>query len=106
MGNAASGFIGVHHLPDNVWVIGYPNWVDTRLVAVNAGYPGRDYELKLEAIGSTLAQTGPKLFMLKPEDIKALETLQAYYPQGWMDVYPSGVEGKDFLLYFAPPEGG
>ena len=29
-------------------MIGFPNWVDTRLVATNAGFPGRDYELMFD----------------------------------------------------------
>lgn len=105
MGTAARLFIDTYQVPDNIWVVGYPNWVDTRLVAVNAGYPGRDYELKLENIGFTIEKTGPKLFIIKPEDNKALETLQSYYPTGWLEVIPSKIEGKDFLLFRVPAEG-
>jgi hypothetical protein len=105
MGQAARGFIQLFQAPDNVWVVGYANWVDTRLVANNAGYPDRDYELKPENMAATVNQAGPKLFILNPEDYASLETLQSLYPSGLLERYKSKVETKDFLLFYVLPGG-
>jgi len=103
MGAAAQNFINLHQAPDNVWVVGYPNWVDTRLVANNAGFPGRDFELKLENIPATASHTGPKLFLLNPQDQDGQTALQQLYPEGWLQRYLSRVETKDFMIFFVPP---
>ena len=36
MGGVARDFLAMHQGSANVWVVGFPNWVDTRLVANNA----------------------------------------------------------------------
>ncbi len=104
MGTIARNFIEIHKSPDNVWVVGFPNWVDTRLVANNAGFPGRDYELKVENIPDTLRYPGPKLFMLNPQDVEGLAALQQVYPQARMEQYTSKTPTKDFLLYYVLSE--
>jgi hypothetical protein len=103
MGRVAKDFIEIHQTPENVWVVGFPNWVDTRLVANNAGFPGRDYELKIENIPSTLTLSGPKLFLLNPQDTHGLDALQQYYPKGWVKEYTSRVKTKDFLIFYVLP---
>ena len=80
MGQVARDFISQYQIPISVWVVGYPNWVDTRLVANNAGFPGRDFELKPENISKTLSISGPKLFIINPEDQNAQATLLQLYP--------------------------
>jgi hypothetical protein len=90
--------------PDSAWVVPYPHWVDTRLVGVQAGYPTRDYALFIDQLESTLLVPGPKLFLLKPEDLDAKSRLEAFYPQGWFQVYDSRYENKDFLMFLVPPE--
>jgi len=90
--------------PDTAHVVPYPYWVDTRLVGINAGYPLKDYALWPEDFEKTLEQPGPKLFILKPEDQAALEKLRALYPAGSLYYYDSHREGKDFLIFFVPPQ--
>lgn len=90
--------------PDTAYVVPYPYWVDTRLVGINAGYPLKDYALWPEDFEKTLEQPGPKLFILKPEDQAALEKLRALYPAGSLYYYDSHREGKDFLIFFVPPQ--
>ncbi len=104
MGKVVQNFINLHQAPDNVWVVGYPNWVDTRLVANNAGFPGRDYELRLENIPATASHTGPKIFLLNPQDQDGQTILQQTYPKGWFQSYVSQVETKDFMILFVPPD--
>lgn len=103
MGRVAKDFIDLHQAPDNVWVVGFPNWVDTRLVANNAGFPGRDYELKVENIPKTLAVPGPKLFILNPQDTAGLEALLQNYPDGWVKQFSSKVNTKDFMIFYVLP---
>lgn len=103
MGKVARDFVETFHEPDNVWVMSFPHWVDTRLVAFNAGFPGRDYEMFVDRLELTQGQPGPKLFILNPQDEKGQFTLHLMYPEGWMSEYPSTVESKNFLIYFVPP---
>jgi hypothetical protein len=104
MGQVARDFIDFFRAPDSVWVVGYPNWVDTRLVANNAGYPGRDYELKTDKIAETTRVSGAKLFMLNPADAANLDALQRLYPEGHLERYISKVQSKDFLIFYVIPE--
>lgn len=89
---------------DNAYVVPYPHWVDTRLVGINAGYPTKDYALWPDRFEDTLAVKGSKLFILKPDDDDALRKLQEMYPQGILNLYDSGREGKDFYMYEIPAE--
>jgi len=100
MGEIARDFMAMHQQSANVWVVGFPNWVDTRLVANNAGLPGVDFELKPENIPATQDRSGPKLFMLNPQDGVNLAALQGLYPQGWLQYYKSRVDTKDFMLFY------
>ncbi len=88
---------------DSAWVVPYPHWVDTRLVGIRAGFPQRDYALWPDQIPSTLDDPRVKMFLFKPEDTTALETLRDLYPLGSMQLYDSKIEGKDFYIYFVPP---
>jgi hypothetical protein len=89
---------------DSAWVVPYPHWVDTRLVGMQAGYPRKDYALWPDEIPETLSNPKAKLFLFKPEDEEAARRLQEQYPDGAMSMYDSHLEGKDFWLYFVPPE--
>jgi hypothetical protein len=106
IGSVARDFIKTYKVLNNVWVVGFPNWVDTRLVANNAGFPGTDYELKFENIPNTRANVGPKLFILNPQDYESLAALQELYPEGWLQRYTSKVETKDFMLFIVLPKDG
>lgn len=86
------------------WVVRYPHWVDTRLVGIHAGVPGSDYALWPDQLSETLDQPGPKMFLFKPDDTEAMQTLRELYPQGQLDLYQSEVEGKDFYIYFVPSD--
>jgi 4-amino-4-deoxy-L-arabinose transferase-like glycosyltransferase len=85
--------------PDTAYVIGYPYWVDTRLVGINAGYPRKDYALAQDALPATTQVAGAKLFIFKPEDLKTLDMLRNLYPKGSASVVKGPYEGKDFVEY-------
>jgi hypothetical protein len=104
IGAIAKEFAETIGSPDTVWVMGYPHWVDTRLVALNAGFPGRDYELFVDELETTLPDTRAKLFILNKDDQAAAEALRQMYPQGWLSFYPSKTPTKEFRLFFVPPQ--
>ncbi len=89
---------------DSAWVVPYPHWVDTRLVAFRAGVPLHDYALWPDQIAQTLEDPRLKMFLFKPEDDAALQTLRELYPQGSSQTYDSAIDGRDFFIYFVPPE--
>ncbi len=104
MGQVVRGFSQSIGSADHAWVVPYPYWVDTRLVAINAGvFPQiTDYALSREDLPGTQAIPGPKLFLVKPEDEETLALLQTLYPAGRMKMYLAPVQGKDFVIYLAP----
>lgn len=92
--------------PENAYVVAYPYWVDTRLVGINAGFPTRDFALWPQQFSETLSQSGPKLFVIKPEDQNSIAVLQSLYPEGYLQLYPSKFENKDFYLFTVLPQVG
>jgi hypothetical protein len=103
MGDVAREFIQLTGKPDNVWVVGVPYWVDTRLVAISAGYIGKDYAIWPKDIDSTLAITGPKLFIVKFDDQEGMDKLKADYPRGFAELHSNAIDGRNFYAYIVPP---
>jgi hypothetical protein len=103
IGALAGEFAETIGSPDTIWVMGFPHWIDSRLVATNAGYPGRDYRMFPEQLTNTLADPRPKLFILNPQDTQGMQALRQLYHQGWPQTIQSKTPGKDFVLFFVPP---
>jgi 4-amino-4-deoxy-L-arabinose transferase-like glycosyltransferase len=101
MGAVIRNYGELHGGTETTWVVAYPHWVDTRLVGINAGEPHRDFAIWPEAFGDTLTMPNPKLFLIKPEDLEAVDALHDLYPAGSLSVYESTVD-KDFLLFYVP----
>jgi hypothetical protein len=100
MGQVAKEFIQSGGSPYNVWVVGVPYWVDTRLVAINAGYVGMDYAIWPKDIAaSTSKNSGEKLFFVKADDTTGMNTLKKVYPQGRAILNTSDVQGQEFYAY-------
>ncbi len=89
---------------DSAWVVGYPYWIDTRVVSLRAGTELHDMAIWPEQFSSTLEIPGPKLFILNTADIEDLQTLKSMYPLASVKTYTSKVQGKDFLIMLAPVE--
>ena len=104
MGQVMQGFSEVTGTSETTWVVGYPYWVDTRLVAINAGYPDRNPEIRADAIKLTTPDPRAKLFMLNTADTPSLDILRVQYPQGRFWLHKSPIEGKDFILYMVPAD--
>ncbi|MBX3002744.1 MAG: glycosyltransferase family 39 protein [Anaerolineales bacterium] len=99
MGAVIADFAASFGSLESAWVVAYPHWVDTRLVAMEANNPGRDYAIWPEQLAQTASVAAPRLYILKPEDTLALSTLQQLFPQGVLTTYTSQVASRDFYLY-------
>jgi hypothetical protein len=109
MGDVIKEFGLVYGETDTVWIVPFPYWVDTRLPAIWAGIPNRDFAIPSDQLAGTLQISGPKLFMVKANldnpdanDQKSLDTLKQLYPQGTLSLHQSPVPDHDFWIYFVP----
>ena len=109
MGKVTREFEQTYGTTDNVWIVPFPHWVDTRLPAVWAGIPNRDMAMWHENLATTLELNGPKLFMVKADtenpdgnDQASLDVLQELYPNGQLRMFDSDVPGHDFWIFFVP----
>ncbi len=102
MGAVAKDFIQLTGSEDTIWVMGVPHWADTRLVAIQAGFPQRDYALFADQIPQTLDDPRSKLFIIRPDDETSINALNQAYPNGWYQRFRSFSETKDFLIFIVP----
>ncbi len=87
---------------DNVWIVPYAFWVDTRLPPFWAGVPGRDIAIFRENLPTTLNIAGPKIFMAAQPDAETLSLLQSLYPQGQLQAYESAIDIHNFWIFSVP----
>jgi hypothetical protein len=99
LGEAVRGAMAVGVPPDRAWVVPYPYWVDTRLVAAEAGMVGSDLALAPDRVQATAEQGGPQLFLVNPADNRTIRTLAKVLPEVRPIWRPSRVSGKEFLLF-------
>lgn len=102
MGAVAMDFMELTSTEDTVWVMGVPHWADTRLVAIQAGFPLRDFALFADQIDQTLEDPRAKLFIVRPDDETSINALTQAYPSGWFQRFRSYAETKDFLIFIVP----
>jgi hypothetical protein len=106
LGEVAELFIDTMGTPETTYVVGYPHWVDSRLVAINAGYAGRDFAILPENVPATVDIPGAKLFFININDSENMQLLQEIYPDGILSQVDSSVVNKDFMTFFVPPTQG
>jgi len=106
LGRVAELFIETIGTPETTYVVGYPHWVDSRLVAINAGYTGRDFAIIPDQIPETAKDPRAKLFFVNLNDTENLELLEETYEGGVLTQYDSEVENKDFMIFLVPPTQG
>jgi hypothetical protein len=87
---------------EDVHMIAYPHWMDSRLVALLAGRPGLDIVLWPDQIDALVDVNAPQLFMLHHADVEGLDRLQARFPGGITNRHAAEVEGRDFITYLVP----
>jgi hypothetical protein len=104
LGNVIRNFADSIGSADTAYVVPYPHWVDTRLVAIYAGYPSKDYALWPEEFPQTIRESRVKLFMINLNDHESVEVLQQLYPHGWLNRYISKYPNKSFYIFIVPPQ--
>lgn len=90
-------------MPQNVWVVGYPYWVDARAVALEAGRANQDLALPSDQLEQTVNVIGSKLFLIHSSDSAAVQALQQLYPTGTIAMLESSVPDKNFLVFLVKP---
>lgn len=104
LGEVIADYAGSFGSLDSAWVVARAHWVDTRLVAMNAGNPARDLEIWPEELSQTLTVPPPKLFLVKADDEAGLSALEQLYPEGLAAFHQSRVAGKEFYSYLVPAQ--
>jgi hypothetical protein len=98
-GEIVRGFLEAGNMMEQVFVLEFPYWIDSRLVAIAAGYPEADPFIKREYLFDTLGTRPPLLFLFNQEDTASLEILTLLYPQGILNRYTSETPRGDFWIY-------
>ncbi len=80
-------------------MIPYPHWVDTRLVGINAGDPGKDYAFDKSLLYSLPNDGEPRLFIYRESDTEAADAVRAKYPHGVEQLHAGPYNGKNFYSY-------
>ena len=106
IGEVARFFIESVGSPETTYVVGYPHWVDSRLVAINAGQTGRDFAIFPENIVETKADPRAKMFFVNINDTESINLLSSTFSDGVLWEHESEVENKDFMIFFVPPLAG
>lgn len=101
MADVVTNFQAGYGRSDNIWVVGYPYWVDARAVAISTGRPDLQMAVSADDLEDTFTRLGAKLYILHPDDTAALDTLRAMYPGGVESAYHSSRMGRDFNLFLA-----
>ena len=103
VGNLVRRFLDNGNTMQQVFVLAFPNWVDSRIVAMTAGHPEVNPYLASENLKDTANFTQPLMFLLHQDDTIDLEILQSLYPQGILNRYTSdNAPRHDFWAYFVP----
>jgi heme/copper-type cytochrome/quinol oxidase subunit 4 len=102
MGSVMRDFMNKGGSADQVRIIPYPYWVDTRLPPLWAGVPGRDIAIAPDNIESTVAIPGAKLFMFQPQDDATSQLLKGLYPNGTLTIFESFAKDHDFYVFRVP----
>ncbi|MHC1740499.1 MAG: ArnT family glycosyltransferase [Anaerolineaceae bacterium] len=103
MGEVCKDYFDSVGAPDTCYVVGLAYWVDTRLVAIVAGYPTGDYAIWPKDVEATTADPRAKMFIVKADHADALVLLKQIYPKGFGTLHKSPILGRDFVAYFVPP---
>jgi hypothetical protein len=103
IGEVCKDYIDSVGASDTCYVVGVAYWVDTRLVAMVAGYPTMDYAIWPKDIQATTSDPRAKMFIVKADQSDALDLLKQIYPSGFETLHPSPIPGRDFVAYFVPP---
>ena len=99
IGQVIKGFADSVGSYETAYVIPYPHWVDTRLVGINAGDPGKDYAFDKSLLYSLPNDGEPRLFIYRESDTEAADAVRAKYPHGVEQLHAGPYNGKNFYSY-------
>lgn len=89
---------------DHAYHVGYPYWVDTRNIAINAGdITWNNVILDINQVRAQASDPAPKLYLVHPDDQQSLAVLQSTFPGSQVTRYQSKTPGRDFMVVFVPP---
>jgi hypothetical protein len=103
---AVNGFVALGGKREDVYILPWPNWFDTRLVAIQAGdirwnplLPNVDLAPRADGVPR------PRLYVVHPDDRQALALLLRWYPAATLEahVVPDGDGRPFFVTVFVPP---
>jgi hypothetical protein len=103
-GDVIRGFADSIGTTATAHVVPYPHWLDTRLVGFQAGTPGVDYALSRDGIDGLAGELAAQLFLVHSLDLETMEKLRQVFPKGEARAFVSDAEGRDFWIYFVPPQ--
>ena len=104
IGDVVQGFTTLVGTSETSHVVSFPHWIDTRLVAAEAGEPGREYGVDRAALDQFAGEERMQLYVLHPNDTVAQETLSILFPDGIFELRRSEDPGHDYMLFFVPAE--
>ena len=99
VGGVVREFLDDGNSMEQVFVLQFPYWVDSRLVAIAAGHPEVDPIIKPGYLFDTLRVKPPLIFLIHKDDFTTLEILTLLYPQGILNRYTSERPDLDFWIY-------
>ena len=99
MGKVINDFGAKHGQIDSVWIVPYPQWVDTRLPGMWIGIINRDFALWPYQFLDTVKIKTPKLFIFNSADTETENTLKVLYPNGALSRYTLTVPGQYFMVF-------
>jgi len=107
MGQFVESFVETYGSIDTAHVVGYPYWVDTRLVGINAGFPTLDLAIWPDHFADQLTDPRAKLFLINLQDATSIQQLRKLYPTGILWQQNSVVSpSKSFFVFLVPPAEG
>jgi hypothetical protein len=104
---AVNGFLALGGRRQDVYMLSWPDWVDARLVAIQAG--DIRWNPLLPAVEAARLADGvprPRLYLLHPNDRPSLTLLLRWYPTAIMQVYaPADAGGQPYFVTLLVPAG-
>ena len=104
MGAVIKEFVDRGGPAENVWIVPFAFWVDTRLPSFWAGLTPRDMAIGPDRIAETVTIPGAKLILFMLQDEATRHTLEQLYPNGSLTVLKSSVENHDFYVFRVPAQ--
>lgn len=102
MGRVVRGFADSIGSTETAYLVGYPFWADSRLVAIHAGDPTHDIAIMPESLDLLAGETRPLLFLVNSQDTATIDKLRSLFPDGRLSMFDSPYEGQDFFIYLVP----